>query len=230
MAYQGQVPPCSAVSDLEHLGKAEDSGCIGISLSTPYGDGDESYQHIKLFMKGQTKSLSVILPFFENLGLVVLSEQPFKLIGRDLYIFDFAVKLPQSDVLDDEATCSAFIDLLKKLSLDEAENDGFNRLCLLARLDVQCINILRAYGRYLRQAGLSFSQGYIERCLASHPQIARLLSDLFEARFVPNSSDARAMETDDALRAALSKVSNPDDDRILSGYCTTLHATMRTNA
>ncbi len=229
LAYQDQVPPTSAVSDLERLEAAENSGQVEIKLNAPYGD-DGSHQHIKLFLKGHPRPLSVVLPVFENLGLTVLSEQPFKLNGLDLHIADFAVQLPRREALEDEGTRRAFIDLLGKLSRLEAENDGFNRLTLLAGLDARRINILRAYGRYLRQAGLPFSQVYIERCLASHPEIASLLSDLFQARFVPDAAEGAADEIDRELGLALARVSNLDDDRILSGYRTAIHATMRTNA
>ncbi|MDR3220641.1 MAG: NAD-glutamate dehydrogenase [Candidatus Accumulibacter sp.] len=229
LAYQDQVPPSSAVSDLERLEAAESSGRVEIKVNAPYGD-DGSHQHIKLFLKGQPLPLSAVLPVFENLGLTVLSEQPFKLTGMDLYIADFAVQLPCPEALEDEATRGAFTGLLGEILRNAAENDGFNRLTLLAGLDAPRINILRAYGRYLRQAGLPFSQVYIERSLASHPQIARLLSDLFQARFAPDATDAQAEETDRELVAALTQVSNLDDDRILSGYRTAFHATMRTNA
>jgi glutamate dehydrogenase len=131
--------------------------------------------------------LSAILPVFENMGLTVLSEQPFSLPRSDLHIADFAVQLPQAAALDDDATRRAFLDLLEDLLRDQAENDGFNRLVLLAGLDGRQISILRAYSRYLRQAGLPFSQAYVQRCLATHFQITRALVELFEAFF----SDSR---------------------------------------
>ncbi|MDR0440234.1 MAG: NAD-glutamate dehydrogenase [Candidatus Accumulibacter sp.] len=229
LAYQDQVPPSSAVTDLECLEAAETSGKVEIKLNAPYGE-DGSHQHIKLFLKGRPRPLSTVLPVFENLGLTVLSEQPFRLTDLDLSIADFAVQLPSPEALEDETTRAAFVELLGRLLREEAENDGFNRLTLLAGLDAARINVLRAYGRYLRQAGLPFSQVYIERCLSSHPRIARLLSDLFHARFAPDATDAQAEETDRELTAALAQVSNLDDDRILSGYRTAFHATMRTNA
>ncbi len=229
LAYQDQVPPSSAVSDLEHLEAAEKGGRIEIKLNAPYGE-DGSDQHVKLFLKGNPRPLSAVLPVFENLGVTVLSEQPFKLADSDLHIADFAVKLPRADALEDEATRAAFVDLLEKLLRGEAENDGFNRLALLAGLDDPRITILRAYGRYVRQAGLPFSQVYIERCLAAQPHIARLLVDLFTARLAPGSDDTGAEAIAGELRAALAQVSNLDDDRILSGLRTAIEATLRTNA
>jgi glutamate dehydrogenase len=232
LAYQDQVPPSSAVSDLERLDAAEQSGAIEVKLSAPYGD-DGSHQHIKLFLNRLPRPLSAVLPVFENLGVTVLSEQPFKLNGSDLHIADFAVQLPEANALEDEATRCAFIELLEKLLRNEAENDGFNRLALLAGLDAPRITIVRAYGRYLRQAGLPFSQVYIERCLSAQPHIARLLVDLFAARLSPQgaeANDALAEKIGNELDIALAEVSNIDDDRILSGYRVAIEATLRTNA
>jgi NAD-specific glutamate dehydrogenase len=70
------------------------------------------------------------------------------------------VRLPQAAALT-TSDAAAFIDLLENLLRDQAENDGFNRLVLLAGLDGRQISILRAYSRYLRQAGLPFSQAYV---------------------------------------------------------------------
>jgi glutamate dehydrogenase len=229
LAYQDQVPPTSAVSDLERLETAENSGRIEIKLNAPYSN-DGSDQHLKIFLNGLPRPLSAVLPVLENMGVTVLSEQPFNLAGGNLHIADFAIQLPRADALDNELTRRAFVDLLERLLRNEAENDGYNRLVLLAGLDGSRIAILRAYGRYLRQAGLPFSQVYIERCLAAHPHIVMRLADLFAARFSPSGEETRAEKISGELTAALSQVSNLDDDRILSGYRTAVEATMRTNA
>ena len=229
LAYQDQVPPTSAVSDLERLATAEESGRVEVKLNAPYGD-DGAHQHIKLFRNGRPRPLSTVLPVFENLGVTVLSEQPFKLDGCELHMADFAVLLPRADALDDETTRSAFVSLLEKLLRDEAENDGLNRLVLLAGLDNARVTILRAYSRYLRQAGLPFSQVYIERSLAAHPHIAALLADLFVARLGPEADEGRENEINAEIDSALAHVTNLDDDRILAGFRTVILATLRTNA
>ena len=228
-SYQERVTPASAVSDLEHLEAAEQSGRVEVKLSTAQGD-DGAHHHVKLFRRGQPRPLSAILPVLENMGLTVLSEQPFTLPRSDLHIADFAVRLPQAGALDDDATRSAFLKLLESLLRDQAENDGFNRLVLLAGLDGRQISILRAYSHYLRQAGLPFSQAYVERCLATHFQITRHLVELFEALFSQAADDERAKLLANELGMALLQVSNPDDDRILSALQTVIEATLRTNA
>ncbi len=229
LAYQEQVLPTSAVADLEYLALAEKTGRIEVKLNAPYGD-EGAHQHIKLFLDSMPRPLSSVLPVFDNMGVTVLTEQPFKLTGSHLHIADFAVRLPRAEALEDEATRAAFIELLEKVLRDEAENDGFNRLTLLAGLDAPRIVVLRAYARYLRQAGLSFSQAYIERCLATYPAIARLLSALFESRLAPPRDEDEAASVADELTAALESVGNVDDDRILAAYRMAIEATLRTNA
>ncbi|ACV34431.1 NAD-glutamate dehydrogenase [Accumulibacter sp.] len=228
LSYQERVTPASAVSDLERLEAAEGSGRVEVKLSATQAD-DGSHQHLKLFRRGRPRPLSAILPILENMGLTVLSEQPFSLPKSDLHIADFAVLLPDPAALDEDATRQSFVALLENLLREQAENDGFNRLVLLAGLDGRQISILRAYSRYLRQAGLPFSQAYVERCLATHFAITRRLMALFEARFSPAHDDALAKALVDELNMALLQVANPDDDRILSALQTVIEATLRTN-
>ena len=45
------------------------------------------------------------------------------------------------------------------------EDDGFNRLVLGAGLSGRQVSVLRAYAKYMRQTGVSFSQSYIEETL-----------------------------------------------------------------
>ena len=97
------------------------------------------------------------------------------------------------------------------------------------------VTILRAYSKYLRQTGLTFSQDYMERTLAAHPHIARLLLDLFRARFDPAAPPAhRADESADELTqqvlAAIDAVASLDEDRILRSFLGLVLATVRTNA
>ena len=67
----------------------------------------------------------------------------------------------------------------------EAEVDGFNELVLRAGLTWRQVVVLRAYAKYLRQAGTVFSQEYMESTFIAYPEIAALLVALFETRFDP---------------------------------------------
>jgi len=124
------------------------------------------------------------------------------------------------------------IDTLRVLWQGGVEQDGFNALVVRAGLTWQQATVLRAYSKYLRQAGTNFSQGYIEQTLSQHTTIAKLLVDLFEARFDP----ARASESADAqtrirtdIDEALGAVSSLDQDRILRSLLALISASLRTN-
>ena len=114
----------------------------------------------------------------------------------------------------------------------EAESDGFNRLVLQANLSWREVAVLRAYCKYLRQAGTTFSQSYMEETLASHPHIARLLVKLFHARFDPRRRANAAEETARLaaeVEAALDTVASLDQDRILRSFLQLVQATLRTS-
>ncbi|MCV5466641.1 NAD-glutamate dehydrogenase, partial [Escherichia coli] len=75
----------------------------------------------------------------------------------------------------------------------QLEDDGFNRLVLGAGLTGRQVSVLRAYAKYMRQTGVSFSQSYIEETLTRYPDIAQLLFTLFEQRLDPaGKQDAKA--------------------------------------
>src|SRR5438045_8700337 len=78
-----------------------------------------------------------------------------------------------------------FAETLDRLWSGTLENDGLNKLVLRAGLAWREIALLRAYAKYLRQAGIPFSQDYMERALVAYPAIARGTVDLFVARFEP---------------------------------------------
>ena len=75
----------------------------------------------------------------------------------------------------------------------EIENDDFNRLVLRANLGWREVTILRAYCKYLRQTGFTFSQAYMEQALSANPEIAKKIAELFVARFDPaDTAEAEA--------------------------------------
>ncbi len=60
-----------------------------------------------------------------------------------------------------------------------------------AGLTWQQVVLLRAYAKYLRQAGFPYSQSHIESVLNEHPSTARSLVALFEALFDPKPGRVR---------------------------------------
>ena len=92
--------------------------------------------------------------------------------------------------------------------------------------------MLRAYAKYLRQAGIAFSQRYIERVLAMNVAIARLLVRLYESRFDPGRQQGEAERSEaitEEIRGQLDEVAILDHDRILRSYLGLILATLRTS-
>jgi glutamate dehydrogenase len=183
--------------------------------------------------------LSDALPMLENMGFKVEYENPSKVKrgdGSRVWMHDFGLSYDHNggdgtDV-DLERYRALFEDAFKQIFFAQVENDGFNRLVLRAALDWRAIVVLRAYAKYLRQLGFTFSQTYLEDTLSAHPAICRKLVALFETRLDPSFEGQR----DDAgeqlsreIHAALEAVENLDEDRILRAYLGLILATLRTN-
>src|SRR5204863_5988237 len=83
---------------------------------------------------------------------------------------------------------------------------------------------------YLRQAGTTFSDLYVERSLVAHPQLARMFVELFCARFDPERPDPeRAAQIRDQIEQAIDAVESLDEDRILRNFLAVIRAMLRTN-
>src|SRR5262249_8171056 len=115
---------------------------------------------------------------------------------------------------------------------EEAENDGFNRLVIGAGLEWRDITILRAIGKFLRHAAMTFSLAYMQQALTRNPDVAVLLVSLFHAKNDPGlTTDRQAWvaEIEKRIAAALKEVPSLDDDRIIRRFKNVIDAVLRTN-
>ncbi len=228
--YREDVPPRLAAHDTARLEALGPDKPLAISLYRPL-EAAPDFLRLKLFHSDHPIALSDALPLLENMGLRVIDERPYDVHpDRETvrWVHDFGMQHPRADSLDQIR--DSFEDALAAVWHGRAEDDGFNRLVLTAGLDWRRIVILRAYCKYLRQAGTTLSQGYIEDTLASHPRIAQWLVELFHAHLAPDHADpARADQLTDQIEAALDEVTSLDQDRILRRYLAAIKATLRTN-
>jgi glutamate dehydrogenase len=182
----------------------------------------------------QPMALSTTLPMLENMGLRVLDEHPCEIEPREhhaVHIQDFTLEHTEEN-LEFEQVADKFQETFARVWRGDAENDGFNRLVLSARLHWREIVILRAYCKYLRQVRATFSQEYMERALDANPHISKLLVELFSARFDPDQAQEslkKCAELDEVIEFTLDEVANLDEDRILRSFFHAIHATLRTN-
>ncbi len=236
-AYKEDFGAPTAVSDLRRLEQLPDLDGLGFDVYTPPSD-DAADRRLKIYRTGTPLSLGRTLPMLERMGIEVLDERPYEIErndGTSAWVYDFGLKLGEG-VDFSAGRSAAVIDTLRVLWQGGVEQDGFNALVVRAGLTWQQATVLRAYAKYLRQAGTNFSQGYIEQTLSQHTGIAKLLVDLFEARFDPSTGSATVGESADIqtrIRAdiddALGAVSSLDQDRILRSLLALIVASLRTN-
>ncbi|WP_406354243.1 NAD-glutamate dehydrogenase [Streptomyces sp. NBC_01635] len=235
--YKADHTPRGAVADLVRIEQLDDEQNFDLSLYEPVGATPE-VRRFKIYRKGEAVSLSAVLPVLQRLGVEVVDERPYELRRDDgsvAWVYDFGLRLPKAaggaDHLGDDAR-ERFQEAFAATWTGKAENDGFNALVLSAGLTWRQAVVLRSYAKYLRQAGSTFSQDYMEDTLRNNVHTTRLLVSLFEARMSPERQGA-GFELVDALLeevdAALDEVASLDEDRILRSFLTVIKATLRTN-
>ncbi|GAA1241543.1 NAD-glutamate dehydrogenase [Kitasatospora nipponensis] len=231
--YRADFTARTAVADLKQIESLHGEGDFRLNLYQPVGAGDDE-RRFKIYRVGGPISLTEVLPVLQRLGVEVLDEHPYALRRSDnttAWVYDFGLKVREAAELTDEAR-ERFQEAFAATWMGRAENDGFNGLILTAGLTWRQAVVLRAYAKYLRQAGSTFSQDYMEDALRNNAHTTRLLVNLFEARLSP-SHQLGAGELGEAileeLDGALDEVVSLDEDRILRSFLHLIKATLRTN-
>jgi glutamate dehydrogenase len=185
--YVEHATPEVAAADVECAAALRDADDLKILLYRP-ARADDRLVRLKLFRFGGIIPLSDALPLLESMGLRVVSEHPFQMDtqGTAIYIQEFEVEAASGQALDPDCVRERFVAAFERLWRGQLETDGFNQLILGADLDWRQVSMLRACCKYLLQADVPFSQAYMEETLRSYPTLARLLVELFEARFDPD--------------------------------------------
>nr|WP_281383400.1 NAD-glutamate dehydrogenase domain-containing protein [Pseudoxanthomonas broegbernensis] len=188
--YIEDVSPELAANDVERLAALAGPDDLRLSLQPVAREGAAGVR-LKLYRQNDDIPLSDVMPLMENMGLRVISEHPYRLQAalpdggsQTVYIQDFEVERI-ADGGDAATLAPAFEDAFAAVWSGRAENDAFNRLVLAAGLEWRQVALLRGYWKYLLQTGVPFSQGAVEQTLGRYPLLARLLAELFQARFQP---------------------------------------------
>src|SRR5690349_4304023 len=183
--YVDEVSPEVAAEDVYELSRLEGDDDVRMSFYHPPQRPDEL--RFKVYRSGSDIALSEVLPQLENLGLRVLTEHVYDVRngGTPLFIQDFEVQPVGHLTFSVEQVGTLFEDAFEQIWRGNAENDGFNRLVLGAKLNWRQVAMLRGYCKYLLQTGVTFSQAYMEETLNRYPAIAGLLVELFLAKFDP---------------------------------------------
>jgi glutamate dehydrogenase len=234
-SYKDEVLPGTALVDIEKFERLTPENDLEMLFYQPLEETAESrLVKLKLFHLGEPIHLSDVLPILENFGLKVIGESPYLIktaTGETYWILDFAMLLTGKGKFSLEKVQSLFQDAFAKVWAGKLEDDGFNRLILGAELGGREVSILRAYAKYKRQIGGTFSQSYIEGTFSSYPSVAKLIIKLFKLKFDPKGKplDKALSKLEGDIEASLENVANLDDDRIIRRFVEMISATIRTN-
>jgi glutamate dehydrogenase len=231
--YRADFAPQAAVLDVQRMERLDPEGDLEMTLYRPLEAPDDFFV-LKLLRSGQPILLSDVLPLLEYLGVRVYDERPYEVDRAgpvDAWIYDFGLTSEDGPIdLDDVG--EAFKDAFGQAWRGEIEVDGFNRLVLRASLTWQEVAVLRAYAKYMRQTGATFSQRYMEETMSKHAEVAQKLVELFRLRFDPGLGEERDAEVEELgrlIEAEIDAVPSLDEDRILRSFLRLVQATLRTN-
>lgn len=234
--YKQAVAPADAIADIAIIEALQDN-----SVKLVFREGqDDGLAQLTWYLGGQSASLSELLPMLQSMGVVVLEERPYTVTRADglpVWIYQFKVVRQRSipdapDAASREATAQRFADAVTAIWHGWVEVDRFNELVLRAGLTWQQVVILRAYAKYLRQAGFPYSQSHIESVVNENPHTTQSLLQLFEALFDPSEDTSGTRDAQGAAAAVAEDIDalvSLDTDRVLRAFATLIQATLRTN-
>ncbi|MGP0083627.1 MAG: NAD-glutamate dehydrogenase [Steroidobacteraceae bacterium] len=236
-AYQEDFSADTAAFDVSFLEAVEkEPNRLHLDIYRPDPRRRDKF-FLKIYRSGTAITISDLLPMLENMGLRVIAERPYQInfsIASSAWIQDLELELGSTSTAKFESLAAEIKASLTAVWTGRMDSDSLNRLTLCAGVPWQLVVVIRAYCRYLLQTGLPFSQGYIAEVLTHHPTVARLLADLFVARFDPAIAPAQRTRLlarlDTRMIAALEAVEGSDEDRILRAFWNALAASLRTNA
>jgi glutamate dehydrogenase len=226
-SYTEYYLPSTAIDDIKKIETLSSENPLGMIF---YKTGKAGLR-LKIFHSEHAIALSDVLPTLENMGLRINGERPHEIIFRDgsvVWLSDFNMEYASNKDIDVVTLKENFQEAFANIWFNNAEDDRFNRLVLEAQLSWRETSILRAYTRYLRQIGFTFSQNYVESALINNADITKDLVNLFILRFSPEYR-ADTSELVVKIEQALEAVASLDEDRILRRILEVMLATLRTN-
>ena len=220
-AYRNASTADEAAADVTRLARLDGADAREVRLAHESGRTT-----LKIYRRGGALALSDAVPVLENFGFRVIEEVPTALSDEEqssihAFLVETDGTIPGEAAVLEEAVAAVLE--------GRAENDLFNRLIVDAAMLPAGVVLLRAWFRYLRQAGLPYGLTTVVDALRRAPQVAAALI----ARFAAAHDPAQALDlaaSDEAVEQGLAAVAGIDDDRILRAYRALVAACLRTNA
>jgi len=226
----------TALSDIRIVERLSDAADTALEFTRRTGDAANRVL-LKVYHHLVPIPLSARVPILENMGFRVINERTYRITPADrplAYLHELTLEPVGGEPIDLTDDLRTRLEaLFMAVWRGRAESDGYNALVLSAGLAWRDIAMLRALSRYLRQAGIRYSEDYMWRTLNRYADITTKLVEMFHLRFDPDpngedrSLGAARVERD--LFDRLDTVDSLDDDRILRRFENVINAMLRTN-
>ena len=234
--YKTRLHPRFAVRDVSNIEKvlSRDQSCF--DLWGPF-EGDERFYRLQYYKKTRSY-LNNLMPYLENLGLIVIEEVDYLVrpTGEDVFIKSFAIRPNSENALPMSQIKPLLLETLDALERGRVENDYLHGLLLLTGLNWQEVDVFRAYRNYYFQLGTTFTKKRVAFALIHNPQVALLLYRYFEGRFKPCGQWQDPLDREDLVLSpvrmelveALDRVEESNEDQILRTLFNLIDSTVRT--
>ncbi len=235
--YQALVHPRFAVRDIGNIEKVLADGNEVIDLWGPFR-GKEQHYRLQFYSLRETY-LNDLMPFLENLNLIVIDETDFIVPcgDRKVFIKTFSIRNRDAKAISLSVVRRNLLDTLMALRTGAVENDYLHHLLVLTGLTWRQIDVFRGYRNYYFQLGPPFTKKRVAFALINNPEVAGLLYRYFEARFAPREDWPTMAEREEQglmpirleLVSSLESVADINEDQILRIFFNLIDSTVRTN-
>lgn len=174
-SYRDSFAPAEALVDAGRIASLDAGNLIDIDY---YRRAGQQFNQLalKIYHFGAPVALSRRVPILENMGFRVISERTFEVGDENsepVFVHDMALESSYDRPVDLGDEGVLFEQTFLSVWRGDGDNDGYNALAQTAGLKPSELGILRAYGRYLQQAGIPQSQDFIAAALNRYPEISR---------------------------------------------------------
>ncbi len=199
---------------------------------------EKEISELKIYSPNRELILSDVMPILESFGFNVIHEHTYVVSLSEenkVWIHYFRLNLSKSNNEFSEELKKNFEETISLIWQNLVSAGSLNRLVVSAGLSWKQIFMLRAYTKYIYQAGYRFNQVFIADILVKNSEITKLLVEFFEAKFDVNlkinleQRNKKVEEIAAKIKAALNKVSDASHDITIRKFFGMIDATLRTN-
>jgi glutamate dehydrogenase len=199
-------------------------------------DVDENLVELKVYSPQSEIYLSQMMPILESFGLNVIHEHTYICDDNSskIWIHYFKINLGEKHKFDEDLK-SRFEEAIDLAWTGVLSVGSLNRLIIYSGLNWKEIFMIRAYAKYVYQAGFRHDQEYVSNILVKHENLTKLLVELFDKKFntAINLSFKKRLELVDEIvqkiKSELNKVSDVSHDETIRKFFAVINATLRTN-